>query len=64
MDALVAVLGCSLMISAAVAAFAWYALRARHRGAEAAEAAALQAEIAELRRSQSGPPSDAPTRRD
>jgi hypothetical protein len=63
MEALVAALGCSLMMVVAVGAFAWYALRGRDSGGEADEAAALRAEIAELRQNRSGAPSDEPTER-
>jgi hypothetical protein len=60
MEALVAALGCSLMMVVAVGAFAWYAVRGRHGGDEADEVAALRAEIAELRQSRAAP-SDEPT---
>ncbi len=57
MEALVAALGCSLMMVMAVGLFAWYALRGDHGGGEADEVAALRDEIAELRQGPSGPPS-------
>jgi hypothetical protein len=57
MDALLAALGCSLMMLVPMGAFAWYARR-RPRGGEADEVAALRAEIAELRQIEPGAPSD------
>jgi hypothetical protein len=62
-EALVAALGCSLMMVVAVGAFAWYALRGRQAGDDADEVAALRAEIGELRRRHPGMPSDEPTER-
>ena len=63
MEALVAALGCSLMMVVALAAFGWYALRGRHAAGGADEVAALRAEIAELRQSRPGAPSDETTER-
>jgi hypothetical protein len=62
-DALVAVLGCSLMMVVAVAVLAWYALRGRPATDRAEEAAALRAELAELRQRHREAPSDDPTER-
>jgi hypothetical protein len=51
MGALVAALGCSVMMVLALGAFAWYASRAHNsRGGSTSEAGALQAELAALRR--------------
>jgi len=55
MGALVAALGCSVMMILALGAFAWYASRAHSsrggsRGGSTNEAGALQAELAALRR--------------
>ncbi|MBW3556528.1 MAG: hypothetical protein KY454_06275 [Actinobacteria bacterium] len=49
MSALVAALGCSLMMVVVLAGFAWYALSGRRSSSETSEASALRAEIAELR---------------
>ena len=57
MDALLAALGCSVMMLVPMAAFAWYAGRGRH-GGEADEVAALRGEIAELRQTEPDGPSD------
>ena len=64
MEALVAALGCSLMMVGAVGVFAWYALRGRQGGEDAGEVGALRAEIAELRRRRLGTPSNEPTEGD
>ncbi len=59
MSALVAALGCSLMMVLALAAFAWYVATAgKSRGDADDEAAALRAEIAELRQQQADESSD------
>ena len=51
MGALVAALGCSVMMILALGAFAWYLRRApTSRGDSTSEAGALQAELAALRR--------------
>lgn len=59
MDALVAALGCSLMMVVALGGFAWYAVRRRH-SAPSSEVAALRAERAELRLSEPAPPRGEP----
>lgn len=51
MGALVAALGCSMMMILALGAFSWYVSRAPNsRGDSTSEAGALQAELAALRR--------------
>ena len=57
MEALLAALGCSVMVLVPMAAFAWYGGRGRH-GGDSREVAALRAEIAELRQTEPGGPSD------
>ncbi len=52
MSALVAALGCSLMMVLALAAFAWYAASSGKSSGDGNEVAALRAEIAELRQQQ------------
>lgn len=49
MSALVAALGCSLMMVVVLAGFAWYALSGRKSSGEASEVSALRAEVAGLR---------------
>lgn len=53
MSALGAALGCSLMMLMVMGGFALYALSGRKSSDEASEVAALRAEIAELRQSES-----------
>ncbi len=52
MSALVAALGCSLMMVVVLAGFAWYALSGRKSIGEASEVSASRAEVADLRERQ------------
>ncbi len=54
MSALVAALGCSLIMVVVLAGFAWYALSGRKSSGEANEVSALRAQVAELRERQGG----------
>ena len=58
MSALVATLGCSLMMVLPLAAVAWYAASSSKSSGEGDEVAALRAEIAELRQDQADASSD------
>ncbi len=58
MSALVATLGCSLMMVLALAAVAWYAARSAKSNGNEDEVSALRAEIAELRQHQADASSD------
>ncbi len=58
MSALVATLGCSLMMVLALAAVAWYAASSGKSSGDGDEVAALRAEIVELRQDQADASSD------
>ncbi|MDQ3570520.1 MAG: guided entry of tail-anchored proteins factor 1 [Actinomycetota bacterium] len=58
MSALVATLGCSLMMVLALAAVAWYAASSGKSSGDGNEVAALRAEIAQLRQDQAETSSD------
>jgi len=59
MGAVVAALGCSVMMILALGAFAWYARRAPNsRGGSTSEAGALQTKLAALRLGRRNAPAD------
>ncbi len=63
MKALVAALGCGVMMIVALGPLAWYAKRTRKLRGRSSEASALAAELAALRRGESGPSGDEPSGR-